>query len=337
MIPQLLDRYGTRLDQTMREVVDVVASKTPALGVMLQYPLGWTDADGQPYNQPTGKRIRPTVLLLCAEASGGSWEEALPAAAAVELLHNFSLIHDDIQDISEIRHSRPTVWKVWGEAISINTGDAMFALSYVALERLGQHLPPATVIDAWRVFNETILELTRGQHLDMSFETAESVKVDEYLSMITGKTAALLSASCELGALAATRNAELAKDYAEFGLNLGLAFQIRDDILGIWGDPSQTGKSAATDIMTRKKSLPVLYGLANSTSLVALYEQATFGDAEVTEAVRLLDEVSALDYAKEQEGVYFRRSVTALERAQPKDPAASELSALVEALFGRVY
>ena len=155
----------------------------------------------------------------------------------MELLHNFSLIHDDIQDDSPTRHGRPTVWKVWGASNAINAGDALYTLAYCALERLSDTVPADTVIKVWRIFNATTLELTRGQHLDMQFEHQTSVTVDDYISMIRGKSAALVAACAQIGALIASGDDELAARYAEFGLNLGIAFQIRDDILGIWGDP----------------------------------------------------------------------------------------------------
>jgi geranylgeranyl diphosphate synthase type I len=226
--------------------------------------MGWVSAHDEPYLHPTGKRMRPLLLLLCTEAPGGNWRLALPAAAAVELLHNFSLIHDDIQDSSPIRHGRPTVWKVWGIANAINAGDALFGLSYITLQKLyEQGIDPVVVLKTWRVFNDTVLELTRGQHLDMRFETQRDVSVDDYISMIRGKSAALVAACAQMGAWIATGDEDVARHYASFGLNMGIAFQIRDDILGIWGDPSVTGKSTATDIVALK-SLPVLYGLSQS-------------------------------------------------------------------------
>ena len=336
----LARRYLSELDTTMRQVVETrlksTTSEAPEFATMLRYPLGWVDENNQPFNQPTGKRIRPLLLLLCAEAVGGDWRKALPAAAAVEILHNFSLIHDDIQDDSPTRHNRPTVWAIWGRPNAINAGDALFALSYTALQGLADgDLAPDVVLKVWRIFNHTNLELTRGQHLDMRFERQTSITTDEYLSMIRGKSAALVSACASIGALIGSGDDTVAQHFGDFGLNLGISFQIRDDILGIWGDSSVTGKSVATDILSRKKSLPVLHGLSRSESLAELYQKEPFGDEEVEQAVTILNGVGALEFTQESETRYYRAALDALERANPQGDAAAGLMQLTESLFGR--
>lgn len=320
----------------MRQVVNSRPPFSPDFGVMLRYALGWVNQNDEPYNQLTGKRIRPILLLLSTEAAGGDWRKSLPAAAAVELLHNFSLIHDDIQDNSLTRHNRPTVWQIWGTANAINAGDALFTLAYCALEELGsQDIPPQTILKVWRIFNDTMLELTRGQHLDMSFEHKSIVTTDEYLSMIEGKSAALLATCSKIGALIASGDEQLSNAYMKFGLNIGLAFQIHDDILGIWGDPAVTGKSAATDIISRKKSLPVLYGLGKDEKLVALYQQEKFDSGDVLEAVNILDRIGARDYAQKSETDFYNRALAALEEANPVGEPGKWLGQLVDVLFER--
>jgi geranylgeranyl diphosphate synthase, type I len=335
---QLAQRYLGELDATMRQIVASIPD-TPDFGVMLRYPFGWVDQNNQPYNRITGKRIRPLLLLLCTEVASGNWRTALPAASAVEILHNFSLVHDDIQDNSPVRHGRPTVWKIWGHANAINVGDALFGLSYCALEELNNvGLSAEVTLEAWHIFNQTVQELTRGQHLDMRFEKLEVVSVDDYLSMITGKSAALVAACAQIGALIATGNREAAQLYAEFGLNLGLAFQIRDDILGIWGNPDVTGKSVATDIVSRKKSLPILYGLSQSDKLLHLYRRDNFNENDVDEAVSLLDALGARSYAENSEARYYERAIAALQQANPPGQAAAgQLMQFVETLFQRSY
>ncbi len=339
MIQNVARRYLPALDAEMRSVVDTLNSRYSSnFDVMLRFPLGWVDEHNQPYHQTTGKRLRPILMLIVNEAAGGAWENALPAAAAVELLHNFSLIHDDIQDNSPTRHGRPTVWKIWGIANAINAGDALFSLAYTALERLTQHNhPPEIILKVWHKFNNTNLELTRGQHLDMQFERLPTVTVDEYISMISGKSAALLAACAHIGSLLATQNDEIAEHFDEFGLNIGIAFQIRDDILGIWGQPEVTGKSAATDILSRKKSLPVLYGLNLSDELAHIYSRESFGDNEVRQAISILDQLHAQAYAREKETIYYDRAWTALEKANPSGEAAEWLQQFVNVLFQRAY
>ncbi len=337
MTQQLANRYLPALDATMRQVIaNAPLNGAEDFRVMLSYPLGWVDENNQPYPHQTGKRIRPILLLLSTEAAGGDWQSALPAAAAVELLHNFSLIHDDIQDDSDTRHGRPTVWKIWGRPNAINAGDALFASAYAALQGLAEtDLDPKTILSIWAIFNRTNLELTRGQHLDMRFERQETVTVEAYISMISGKSAALVSACAQIGALIGSSDEALASHFAAFGRDLGIAFQIRDDILGIWGEPEMTGKSAATDILSRKKSLPVLYGLAQSNELGALYRRPSFSNADVDEVVERLNAVQAQEYAIEQETRYFQEAVQALEDANPQGKASQGLISLAEALFQR--
>jgi geranylgeranyl diphosphate synthase, type I len=334
-----MTRYEADLDAEMRRVVALLPDDAPGFSIMARYPLGWVDENDQPYDRATGKRIRPLFLLLCCEAAGGDWRKALPAGAAVELLHNFSLIHDDIQDDSPIRHGRPTVWKVWGRSNAINAGDALFTLAYCALENLAQTgISAETLVKIWRIFNLTNVELTRGQHLDMRFEHVDRVSVDEYVSMIRGKSAALLGACAQLGALIAIDDEALAEIYRDFALHMGVAFQIRDDILGIWGDPHVTGKSAATDIISRKKSLPVLFGLAQSDELAAIYQRNDLPEEEfVSQAVALLDSLDARAYAQQEETRYYQLALDALESADPQGQAADWLRKFVDVLFQRVY
>jgi len=321
----------------MRQIVaSAPLADAEEFGTLLRYPLGWVDEHDQPYNQMTGKRIRPLLMLLCTESVGGDWHAALPAAAAVELLHNFSLVHDDIQDDSPTRHGRPTVWKIWGRANAINAGDALFALAHTSLQGLAQAgVAPEIALKVWGIFNRTTIELTRGQHLDMRFEHQENVTVEQYISMISGKSAALVAACAQIGALIGSGDETAAKHFANFGLNLGIAFQIRDDILGIWGDPSVMGKSAATDILSRKKSLPVLYGLAQSEKLMSVYRSEPFGSAQVEQAVEILNQIGAQDYTRERESDYYRQAIQALEQANPQGEAAYGLAKLAEALFER--
>lgn len=322
----------------MRQIVASQPHQPDDLGLMLRYALGWVDENNQPYHHLTGKRIRPILLLLCSEATGGSWHSALPAAAAIELLHNFSLLHDDIQDDSPLRHNRPTVWKLWGRPNAINAGDALFTLAYCALEKLSlARVDPQIVLDIWHIFNQTTLELTRGQHLDMQFEKQSNVSVDDYLSMIQGKSAALIATSAQIGALITSGDKTLAAHYAHFGLNLGMAFQVRDDILGIWGDPNVTGKSAATDILSRKKSLPVLHGLAKSDHLRAIYEHETLSEADVLKSVDILNSLDTQSYSKEIETRFYEKALQELALANPQGQAAEWLKQLVDDLFERPH
>ncbi|MCB0234646.1 MAG: polyprenyl synthetase family protein [Anaerolineales bacterium] len=308
---------------------------------MLRYHMGWVDELFQPAVVNSGKRIRPVLCLLACQAAGAPVERALPAAAALELLHNFSLIHDDIEDDSPTRRHRPTVWALWGRPQAINAGDAMFTLARHALYGLAEHHVSAEqVLNAFRNFDETCVRLTEGQYLDMSFEGRMDVTVDEYLSMIAGKTAALIGASLYIGALIGGAGLEMRSALAEFGRQLGLAFQIQDDILGIWGDEAVTGKSAASDILTRKKSLPVVYALADGRvgdALQAIYAQPIDTDG-VPAVLRLLADAGARPYAASAAQSAHQHALEALDASgvlADDNEAGQALWGIAEMLLGR--
>lgn len=305
---------------------------------MIHYHMGWADEGLNPAHVNSGKRIRPLLCLLACAAAGGDWRQAVPASAAIEILHNFSLVHDDIQDVSPTRRGRSTLWTLWGQPLAINTGDAMFAMAHLAMNRLAERgVPAEIVVRALRRFDETCVALTQGQYSDMSFETRDGVDVDEYIAMITGKTAALIALSTELGALVAGADDDRVSALADFGLNLGLAFQVQDDVLGIWGDEVVTGKSTATDITTRKKTLPVLYGLPRSQTLRALYDGDATDSEFVGRVVALLDETGAREYAVREAERYTDQAVASLAAAQPVGPASAALETLTGILLRRDF
>lgn len=327
--------FATFLPAIETEMRRIVApSSDPTMTTfygMLQYHLGWVDADFKPAHFDSGKRIRPVLTLLCCEASGGEWHTALPAAAAVELLHNFSLIHDDIEDGDPVRRGRPALWKQWGIAQAINAGDALYTLAHMALNDLIDRGVPANhILAARRSFDRACLVLTQGQHLDLGFESRTSVTEAEYLRMVYGKTAALIEAACGLGAQ--VPGSDLVSHYKDFGRELGLAFQIQDDLLGIWGDPEVTGKPAGNDLRNHKKSLPVAYGLDRSEDLRRLYTQS---DVDVAAVVAELDRAGARDYAEQLAAQYHRQAVSALDATGQTNAATAALRELAKQLLNR--
>ena len=233
---------------------------------MMRYHLGTAGPEGEPVAARAGKMLRPTLCLLCCQAVGGRRRQALPAAAAIELIHNFTLIHDDIEDASHSRHGRDTVWRVWGEAQAINAGDGMFALAHLALHRLFEvGVAAQQVLEAARLLDEAALALCEGQHLDLEFEERLDVTCDDYLAMVSAKTGALMGAATAVGALVGGAPGDVVSAFQSFGRRLGLAFQIRDDVLGVWGDSAETGKSAGDDVAARKKSYPIVHALAHAS------------------------------------------------------------------------
>lgn len=324
------------LNDEMQSVLQADNTMPDTFHGMIHYHMGWVDESFQPVNLHPGKQIRPLLCLLTCQAAGGDWRQALPAAAAIEILHNFSLVHDDIEDASPTRRGRQTMWQIWGIEQAINTGDAMFAFAHLAMNRLIERgVAAAIVVQALRRFDETCVRLTQGQHADMDFEKRTEVGVAEYMAMIEGKTAVLVSLSTELGARIAGADEDTIAHYTQFGLDLGLAFQVKDDILGIWGDESLTGKSAATDIITKKKTLPVLYGLEQSKALRQLYLQSAADEAFVREAIQILNACGARAFTQNHASAYSEGAVEQLQAAQPSGSAAVALQTLTEMLLQR--
>lgn len=302
---------------------------------MLAYHMGWEGPGARP--EARGKRIRPMLLLLTTVAAGGEWKTALPAACAVELIHNFSLIHDDIEDKGELRHGRPTVWKRWGIAQATNAGDAMFALAHLELLRVSDSLPASVVLAASKSLIQTCLHLTQGQFLDLAFEQRLDVSTDEYLRMIKGKTSALLAACTEIGALITSCQEQICQAYKRFGYNLGLAFQAQDDLLGIWGDCGLTGKSNASDLVSGKKTLPVIFGLNNQGKFLQRWLQGPISSEEAPAIAKLLAEEGALEYTRQQVDLLTEQAVQALDNAHPQGEAGDALIELANYLLQRRY
>lgn len=328
-----------QLEAEMRRVLTGRDASVARHYQMMHYHMGWADASLQPGRFPVGKRIRPLLCLMACEAVGGAPEDALPAAAAIEILHNFSLVHDDIEDRDETRRHRPTLWTLWGEAQAINVGDGMFALAYAALLRLRERdVPAATILAALERFTETCITLTEGQHLDLCFEEREQVSVDEYLRMIDGKTASLLATSLAIGAHIGGAAPEVVESLHHFGRSIGLAFQIRDDILGIWGDPDVTGKAAGNDILRRKKSLPLLYALEHPSvgrRLRSLWRQG-IDQTSLPHIMALLEEAGARSYAEESLRRHHKEGIQALHAALGPQAMNSPLLYLADGLLERV-
>lgn len=300
---------------------------------MLAYHLGWTGPGSGA--KARGKRIRPLMLLLTTSAAGGDWNTALPAAAAIELIHNFSLIHDDIEDDSPLRRGRQTLWKKWGLAQAINAGDAMFSLAHITIIRIEETTSKLVAFDATRVLHASCLRLTQGQFLDISYEEHGNLSMDAYWPMVEGKTAALLSASTEIGAIIAQSNNQTRKAYREFGKLLGLAFQTKDDLLGIWGDAALTGKSAASDLISGKKSLPVLYGLSLNGAFSKRWAEGPILPDEVPEIAKLLEYEGAREYTQNISDDLTHKAIEALTKADPQNDAGIALEELADQLLNR--
>ena len=322
-----LDRL---IADTEQEMLGLIArhedERTRELYTMVRYHMG-LDSDA-----PRGKRMRPLIGLLAYQSIAGDHSRALPGAAAVEMGHNFSLVHDDIEDNGTERRHRPALWTVWGKAQAINTGDALFTLSRMALYRLEEEgFDASRILRLMRLYDQTCLDLCEGQFMDIwTSEHDEWMSVDYYFDMIGRKTAALIAGSAEAGAVLATDDESVITAYRRFGWALGLAFQLNDDVLGIWGDEAQTGKETS-DIATRKKTLPLIYALAEATGRDGRRLQEILAQSEreptpeeVTEVLSILDRVGAQEYTRERAREHRDEALAQLESVGTVDQASME-------------
>jgi geranylgeranyl diphosphate synthase type I len=330
--------YLTAIEDELWRVMYSPAEAVAPLYNMMGYHLGWFDHDFRPVQAYSGKRLRPLLCLLACEATGSSWEQALPAAAALELVHNFSLIHDDIEDDSPTRRGRATLWTVWGLAHGINAGDSMLVLARLALARLADRgLEPGVMVRAAGVLDATCLQLCHGQYMDIAGEGQLDVSEEWYMQMIGCKTAALIAASPQLGALIGASD-HGHEHYRQFGWHLGLAFQMVDDILGIWGKPEVTGKPGASDILARKMTLPVIFALQagkDGQRLADMYRQQPLTDQDLSAAIHILNNVGARAYVEAHAAKHAGHALAALHMAGASGSAAEKLRTLTETLTAR--
>ena len=319
--------------ELQHQVARLDAEATRQFHEMLTYHMGWTGERAG--REATGKRIRPLIVLLATASTGADWIPSLPAAAAVELVHNFSLVHDDVQDNSDKRRGRPTVWAKWGVPMAINVGDALFVISNQAMMDLVRTHPTSTVVEAASILYDTCLNLTRGQYLDISYEERNDLRLEDYWPMIGGKTSALLSACTHIGALLGSAGKEEREAYRQFGYHLGLAFQVQDDILGIWGDEAITGKSAASDLVEGKNSLPVLYGLGKQGKFAERWKQGPITVDKVKTIAALLEAEGGRAYAEEISEKETQIALEYLGKANPRGAAGESMLELANMLLKR--
>jgi geranylgeranyl diphosphate synthase type I len=289
------------VDAEMRAIRADQSAISPIMWEIVDYQFGWDLTEPEGAKKSAGKKIRPVLMALVAKAIAGRYEHVLPAAASLEFLHNFTLIHDDVMDRSEERRHRPAVWTRWGQTQAINAGDGLYALANLAIVRLLQAgIPAEKAVTAFETLSRACLWTAEGQMLDIDFETRAVVSPEEYITMITNKSATLIEAAARIGALLSTDDQAVVDAYTRFGRNLGVAFQVRDDYLGVWGDEVTTGKSTVSDIREKKKAYPVLVGFERASredlaELCRIYALDTLSEGDIERVLAILDRAQAAE------------------------------------------
>jgi geranylgeranyl diphosphate synthase type I len=319
-LPEIFNRFK---DDIEKEMQSIISSGSLPLYDMLRYHMGWIDEKGNSGDFGKGKFLRATLCILAYISTLKEGEEekgstVMPLAGSIELIHNFSLIHDDIQDNDIQRRHKPTLWYIWGKPQAINAGTTMKILANLAITRLENYgISCEKQLKVFRIINESCLKMLEGQYLDIEFEDKSEVSIDEYITMIERKTASLIEGAILIGAAL-----NLEKDGLErlrkFGNLLGIAFQIRDDILGIWGSQDKTGKPHASDILKKKKSFPIVYTLNNAPekmkkNLLKIYESKRINENQMLTVLGYLEDVEAKKFCEEKCRYYYKLAVNEIK------------------------
>ena len=330
--PAVLDRARTIVTPALRAAVTRLS---PELRLPAEYHLGWVDLDGRPATGSSGKHVRAALALLSAAAVGADETVAVPGAVAIELVHNFSLLHDDVIDVDRERRHRTTVWAAFGVGPAITTGDALHTLAIQVLLEAGT--PEA--VRAVSALAAGTSRMIAGETVDIVFETRDDVTWDECLEMSSAKTGALLACAAELGALLAGAPAHRVASLGAYGLHLGLAFQAVDDLLGIWGETATTGKPVFGDLRQQKKTLPITAALArangNLAELRSLLEASRDDEAAAARAADLIEKFGGRQATEEAAAEHLEAALTALRAAEPEPAAETELLELAHFVVER--
>lgn len=339
-LPSFFARYQSTVDNALRNEISDLAFP---LYDTHRYYMGWTDTEGNPAEGGGGKRLRPTLTLLACESTGGNIDLALPIAVSLEYIHNFSLIHDDLEDQDRYRHHRLTVWAVWGESTAIVSGNAMLKVADRAMRRLLTcGVEQRVALEAQRELTSGYLRMMEGQFLDIDYEQRASITVDDYLAMIERKTGALIESAIYLGALVGMPgdgNRGLAEEFRKVGHDLGRIFQIRDDVLGVWGG-AETGKPVGADIQRKKKALPAVHALSHATGaskkqLDQIFGQDELSGSDVEDVLEIMESLRTQEYCQSLAAERWQRARDVLQSLEIPVQARREFEELGEFLLVR--
>ena len=333
-LPGAFDRYREEVGLGLRATL---SGDDSPIRLMLSYAMGWVDVDGNPTMATEGKALRPTLCLLACESTGGTTGDAMPAAVALELVHNFSLIHDEIQDRDDVRRHRPTLWKVWGERKALVAGNVMRIIADMAL---WGHRDRATALTVAGLVTQATLEMIEGQYMDLHFEGRMDITMDDYLAMISRKTGALIRCSLVAGAAAGSGDPRTIRAFEESGKAFGMVFQVRDDYLGVWGVESATGKPVGADVRRKKNAFPFAYTMSKADgrdrdAMLEIYGQPEVGDGDVAAAVEIMERLGARESAQELAAHHSARAVEALQGIELAREARRDIEELAHFLLVR--
>lgn len=336
-IPRFLSTYRDILDASLHEAV---SNKLSYATTPIEYHMGWSNPNGNPIKSTEGKRLRPALMLFACVSLGGKVERALAPAVAIELIHNFSLIHDDIEDRDTQRHNRPTVWSIWGEDKAIHIGSLLYDLAFIQMGEVSNDVSSEQLLYTSSRLSESSFEMMKGQYLDISFEERMKVSTTEYIEMVAFKTASLISCAMDIGGFIGTGDHELASSLALLGRQLGQLFQIRDDMLGIWGDVKSTGKPVGADIRRKKKSFPIVYAMevgrkSSIDDLNKVFNKSTLDDGDVEKVLVALDDTNAKNKCEANTQEMGSRILKQIENAKFPSNFRLEIEELVDFLITR--
>ena len=331
-------RYRAEVNSALRSTL---SQDEPEVYNLLKYYMGWVDEHGYPSAGMEGKALRPTLCLFACEAVGGTSDMAMPAAVALEFIHIFSLIHDDIQDEDETRHNRETLWKLWGVPKALVAGNVLRVVADQALHHLvSAGLRHDRALAAMGLLTEAYLEMIEGQYLDLSFEGRNDIGVDDYFQMISRKTGALIRCSMALGAVVGSDDPEVAAAFRRCGTALGYVFQIRDDVLGVWGEEERTGKPVGADIRRKKNSYPVVYAKEKAqhqdvARLAEIYGKDNLDDSDVSTVLDVMDRTNVKWHAQNNAEGYAEAALDSISRVELSRQSRQELEELTRFLLVR--
>tara|TARA_Y100000588_G_scaffold146175_1_gene159969 strand:- start:131 stop:1171 length:1041 start_codon:yes stop_codon:yes gene_type:complete len=340
-LPKIFLKYRSLIDKALRTELSENSNPAPNVYQMLRYNMGWVDPSGIASDGKEGKALRPTLCLFACEAVGGISRQAIPTAVALELIHCFSLIHDDIQDKDEFRHHRPTLWTVWGVPKALTAGNILRIVADMALEKLHREGVASEIsLQGVQMLTDAYLSMIEGQYLDLFYEGKNDISISQYLDMISRKTGALIRCSTTIGAFIGNQDEQAVASMAKFGMSLGYIFQIRDDILGVWGDEKNTGKPVGADIKRKKNSLPIVYAMSTTQgvdrqTLHDIYGGDDLSNDQVSIVLEIMARSKVLEYAKSLADLHAQEALNELSLMDIDLEARSEARELIHFLLER--